>query len=144
MKLTFKQLAFFGVVGFAIVTPQVVSAAPVDFNQATLAKPIDLSKAKLLLEIIRVETVSKTVHNYADQQGTLAFCSDKKNCDPSEEDRGELEARKFEERWWADDSGDEWYEKTEYHKYENDNTWEDMGGITVKEGAAGFVPRPKG
>lgn len=143
MKLTVKHLVFLGMAATSMLAPQVMSATMVNFNLAEASKPIDLSKANLLLEISRTEIVSREVKNHGDRLNTQAAC-DRKICDPSEEDDGELEARRFDERWWEDDSGDEWYEKTEYHKYKGDETWEEVGNITVKEGGAGFVSRPKG
>jgi hypothetical protein len=145
MELTFKQLAFLMMIGSAIITPHVMSAEPVDFKLVEFAKPIDLSKSKLLLEITRMEVVSKKVQKYSDPVIAQAVCrGDSKNCDPSEEDDRELEARRFDERWWEDGSGDEWYEKTEYHKYDDEDTWEEVGTTKVREGALGFVSRPKG
>lgn len=110
--------------------------------QAASQEHVDLTKAKLLLEITKITVVSREVRSHSGSPSLQAACDpSKKDCEMSEE---EVLERKFEEKWWEDERADEWYVKSEYHKYDGSEIWEFVGSTRAKEGSSGFVPRPKG
>lgn len=143
MKARFKPLILLALVGASCITLQVSSVEPAKLKLTTAVKRIDLTNARLLLEMSRVEVVSKHGAEFTETQARKASCGGSSTkCDDSEEDP-ELEARRFDERWWQDERGDEWYERTEFHKHQS-GEWVEVGSGTIKEGGDGFVARPKG
>lgn len=143
MKWTCNPFILLALVGTSCITLQVSSVEPVELKLTTAVKRIDLTQARLLLEMSRVEVVSKHGAEFAETQARKASCGGSSTkCEDSAEDP-ELEARRFDERWWQDERGDEWYERTEFHKYQR-GEWEEVGSGTIKEGGDGFVSRPQG
>lgn len=111
-------------------------------NAQVIAKDsIDFSDAKLLLEIKKITVVTKERTEHSGNH-IPSMCGPKHNeCEMSQEDK--ISARMHEERWWEDKRGDEWYEKSEYLKYEGSETWEFVGNQKAKAGSSEFVARPQ-
>ncbi len=143
MKWTCNPLILLALVGASCITLQVRSVEPVELKLTTAVKRIDLTNARLLLEMSRVEVVSKHGAEFTATPASQTSCGGSSTkCEDAAEVL-ELEARRFDERWWQDERGDEWYERTEFHKHQS-GEWVEVGSGTIKESGDGFVARPQG